>query len=45
MMMVVGLSDGSIEIFKLIQKPRYVYYEMPTMVNAHEDDVIGLHLD
>jgi hypothetical protein len=45
MMMVVGLSDGSIEIFKLIQKPRYVYYEMPTMVSAHNEDVIGLHLD
>lgn len=24
--MVVGLSDGSIEVFKLIQKPRYIYY-------------------
>ena len=45
MMMVVGLSDGSIEVFKLIQKPRYVYYQMPQMINAHTEDVIGLHLD
>jgi hypothetical protein len=43
--MVVGLSDGTIEIFKLIQKPRYIYYEMPKMIKGHEEDVIGLHLD
>jgi hypothetical protein len=43
--MVVGLSDGSIEIFKLIQKPRYIYYEMPKMVKAHDDDVISVYLD
>lgn len=43
--MIVGLSDGSIELFRLIQKPRYIYYELPKMVKTHEDEVVGLHLD
>lgn len=45
MMMVVGLSDGNLEVFRLVQKPRYVYYELPRMVAAHNGDVIGIHLD
>lgn len=45
MTMIVGLSDGSIELFRLIQKPRYIYYEMPKMVKTHEEEVVGLHLD
>lgn len=45
MIMVVGLSDGTIEVFRLVQKPRYVYYELPRMVTAHNDDVIGIYLD
>lgn len=43
--MVVGLSDGSVEIFKLIPKNNYLYYEVVKQVKTHEDAITGLHLD
>ena len=45
MTMAAGLSDGSVELFKLIQKPRYIYYQLPTMVKVHDDAVLAIHLD
>ena len=43
--MVAGLSDGSIEIFKLVPKNTYLYYEVVKQIKTHEDYITGLHLD
>lgn len=43
--MIVGLSDGSIEIFKLVPRGPNTYYEHLKTINIHEDSISALHLD
>lgn len=43
--MIVGLSDGSVELFRLFPRNTYLYYEHIKTMNTHEDAITGLHLD
>lgn len=43
--MIVGLADGSIELFKLVYRGNNIYYEHMKTINIHEDSVTGIHLD
>ena len=35
--MIAGLSDGGIEIFKLVQRGAILYYEVVKLLKIHED--------
>lgn len=43
--MIAGLSDGGVEIFKLVPRGTYLYYEVIKQIKTHEDAITGLHLD
>jgi WD40 repeat protein len=43
--MLVGLSDGTLEFFKLVPRNHYIYYQHIKTINLHEDSINGLHLD
>lgn len=43
--MIAGLSDGGIEIFKLVPRGSIIYYEVVKHLKIHEDSINGLYLD
>lgn len=43
--MIVGLANGQIEIFKLVPRNNYLYYEVVKHLAIHQEAIVGLHLD